>query len=144
MYCIIHNTCTWFFRVLTKNNRTSLIFFMCCAFLPLISQTRTIKIPKKKLFPKSGINPVELPIFHLWINLEYSRFRLYSTLFPGRSIRLSDPIGSYFGIIQDPTIRQNSYRIPGDGIISESVGTNPIGLSVGSDSQIRCAKKGVL
>jgi hypothetical protein len=51
-------------------------------------------------------------------------------IFPGRSILLSDPIlGSY-------RIRQSD-RIPGDGIISESVGTDPIGLSVGSDASKR-------
>ncbi len=49
----------------------------------------------------------------------FSIYQVKEIIYPGRSIRLSDPIlGSY-------RIRQSD-RIPGDGIISESVGTDPI------------------
>ena len=64
---------------------------------------------------------------------------------------MSDPIGSDFGFLADPILnikRSNnpteSYRIPGDGITSESVGVNPIGLYVGSDSPIRYVQNSVL
>jgi len=70
---------------------------------------------------------------------------------PGQSIQLSDPTGSY-RILSDPMLDHIEIRhsdvIPIGFLVTElhrnPLVADPIGLSVGSDSQIRCVKKGIL
>ena len=64
----------------------------------------------------------------------------YSFVYPGRSIRLSDSMLDYIGIRRSDII-PIGFRVT--ELHWNPSEADPIGLSVGSDSQIRCVKKGV-